>query len=126
MSVDVYVGTGSLEKLEKLEHQAVHALRIHQAWRATVRAIAVRDRAASSTPRRQACEIDAWLALELDPSFRTLPLYEQTVEAHEDFHRALEALYADRSSSTREVVTAATVLKDCLEDWLTLARHRSR
>jgi len=125
VSVDVCVGTDSLERLEKLERQAVHALRIHQAWRATVRAITVRDLAAGSAPRGQACEIDAWLALELDPSFRTLPLYEQTIEAHEDFHRALEALYADRSS-TREVVTAATVLKDCLEDWLTLARHRSR
>ncbi len=126
MSVDIHDGTPSTDSLEKLERQAVHALRIHQAWRATVRGIATPNGAAAPPPRRQACEIDAWLTLGLHPSFRSLPLYGQTIEAHEHFHRALEVLYADRSSSTREVAAAATVLKDCLEDWLTFSRHRSQ
>jgi hypothetical protein len=112
------------EQLETLERQAVHALKVHQVWRTTVRALAGADGTPPPFVSERACEIDTWLRLGLHPAFRGLALYEQTLEAHAAFHRALAALYADRSAPSREVVVSATVLKECLEDWLTLARRR--
>ncbi|MBC5803367.1 MAG: hypothetical protein GIX03_10325, partial [Candidatus Eremiobacteraeota bacterium] len=110
MNVDVQ--TSDCEKLEILEHQAVHALRIHQVWRATVRALTAADgRTPPAHVSERACEIDMWLRLGLHPAFRGLPLYEQTLQAHAAFHRALAALYADRSASSREVAMSATILK---------------
>lgn len=122
------------ERLEALERQVVHALRIHQVWRETLRAtVSPHPRRASLAPEA-ACPLHTWLTAQLDPSFRRLPLYARTRAAHGEFHRSIEVLIksrapgapmsADASSAARQAAASATALKDCLDEWLTLARHR--
>ncbi|MDQ2908043.1 MAG: hypothetical protein M3R44_01670 [Candidatus Eremiobacteraeota bacterium] len=123
-----------MNPLEVLERQVVHALRIHQAWRETLRAIANRLPQKAAVVPEAECELHLWLTVQVDTSFRRLPLYERTREAHGQFHRSIERLRGEvhapgtdasfDAAAAREAAAWATTLKGCLEEWLTLARRR--
>lgn len=73
------------------------------------------------------CPVGNWLRERLDPQFHASPLYERTCALHRDFHRVLEALFAQEPGRTHETERQAFTqtgddLTDVLQEWIVLGR----
>lgn len=111
------------EDYQTLEDDVLGALATHQRWRDLVRhARDISLATALTVPSIEECSIMGWLNERMPDELRALALYDRTQSAHRAFHAAVELVVDDRSD--RSFPHAASLLKSCLEEWLTISRVR--
>ncbi|GAC1391966.1 MAG: hypothetical protein NVS1B14_10280 [Vulcanimicrobiaceae bacterium] len=76
------------------------------------------------------CPVGNWLRARLDPRFRGLPLFARTNALHEEFHIALDELFAQdikhvASRTAERFHQVGDDLTRCLEEWVELAKNAS-